>query len=89
MKLINIGFGNLVSAARLLTVVSPDSAPIKRLIQEAKDRSMCIDATYGRKTKSVILMDTDHVVLSAIPPESIAGRVRNPDTPVEEEEDIE
>jgi len=83
MKLINIGFGNLVSAARLLTVVSPDSAPIKRLIQEAKDRSMCIDATYGRKTKAVILMDTDHVILSAIQPESIAGRL--PEDPEEEE----
>jgi len=85
MKLINIGFGNMVSSSRLLGIVSPDSAPIKRLIQEAKDRSMCIDATYGRKTKAVILMDTDHVVLSAIPPESIAGRM-----PEElEEEDAE
>lgn len=74
MKLINIGFGNLVSAERLLAVVSPESAPVKRVIQEAKDRSMCIDATYGRKTKAVLLMDTDHVILSAISPESIAGR---------------
>ena len=74
MKLINIGFGNLVSADRLLAIVSPESAPVKRVIQEAKDRSMCIDATYGRRTKAVILMDTDHVVLSAIPPETIAAR---------------
>ena len=74
MKLINIGFGNMVSSARILTIVSPDSAPIKRIIQEAKDRSMLIDATYGRRTRAVILMDTDHVVLSAIQPETIAGR---------------
>ena len=87
MKLINIGFGNMVSSSRLLAVVGPDSAPIKRLIQEAKDRSMCIDATYGRKTKAVILMDTDHVILSAIQPESIAGRM--PEDPEEEELDFE
>ncbi|MBQ6799274.1 MAG: DUF370 domain-containing protein [Oscillospiraceae bacterium] len=87
MKLINIGFGNMVSSGRLLAIVSPDSAPIKRLIQEAKDRSMCIDATYGRKTKAVILMDTDHVVLSAIPPESIAGRM--PEDTEEEEAEYE
>ena len=75
MKLINIGFGNMVAAGRLLAVVSPDSAPIKRVIQEARDRAMLIDASYGRKTKSVILMDTDHVILSAIPPETIAKRL--------------
>ena len=86
MKLINIGFGNMVSSSRLLAIVSPDSAPIKRLIQEAKDRSMCIDATYGRKTKAVILMDTDHVVLSAIQPESIAGRM--PEDLEEEDEEF-
>ena len=74
MKLINIGFGNMVSAGRLLAVVSPDSAPIKRVIQEARDRSMLIDASYGRKTKSVLLMDTDHVILSAIAPETISER---------------
>ena len=66
MKLINIGFGNLVAANRLLAVVSPDSAPIKRVIQEARDRQMLIDASYGRKTASVLLMDTDHVILSAM-----------------------
>ena len=75
MRLINIGFGNMVSAERLLSVVSPESAPIKRLVQEARDRSMLIDASYGRKTRSVILMDTDHVILSAIPPETIARRL--------------
>lgn len=74
MKLINIGFGNMVSSQRLLAIVSPDSAPIKRIVQEAKDRSMLIDATYGRKTRAVLIMDTDHVVLSAIQPESILAR---------------
>ena len=75
MRLINIGFGNMISTARLLAVVSPDSAPIKRMIQEARDRGMLIDASYGRKTRSVIIMDTDHVILSAIQPEAVAGRV--------------
>lgn len=74
MKLINIGFGNMVSSQRVLAVVGPESAPIKRIVQEAKDRGMLIDATYGRKTKSVIIMDTDHVVLSAVQPETVAGR---------------
>lgn len=74
MKLINIGFGNLISASRLLTVISPDSAPVKRLVQEARDRGMLIDASYGRKTKSVLVMDTDHVILSAVLPETIAAR---------------
>jgi len=74
MKLINIGFGNMVSAQRILSVVSPESAPIKRIVQEAKDRGMLIDATYGRKTKSVFIMDTDHVILSALQPEIIANR---------------
>ena len=71
MKLINIGFGNLVAANRLLAVVSPDSAPIKRVIQEARERQMLIDASFGRKTASVLLMDTDHVILSAMTPEVI------------------
>ena len=71
MTLLNIGFGNLVSAGRLLAVVSPESAPIKRLCQEAKDRGMLIDASFGRKTKAVLLMDTDHVILSAITPEAL------------------
>ena len=74
MKLINIGFGNMISAARLLTVISPDSAPVKRLVQEARDRGMLIDASYGRKTKSVLVMDTDHIILSAVLPETIAAR---------------
>lgn len=75
MKLINIGFGNMVSSSRLLALVSPDSAPIKRLIQEAKERGMLIDASYGRRTRAVIIMDTDHVILSAIQPETIANRM--------------
>ena len=75
MKLINIGFGSMVAAGRVLTVVAPDSAPIKRVIQEARDRAMLIDASYGRKTKAVIIMDTDHVILSAVAPDSISARL--------------
>ena len=75
MKLINIGFGNLVSAERVLAIVSPDSAPIKRLIQESRERGMLIDATYGRKTASVFIMDSDHVVLSALSAEKLAPRL--------------
>ena len=73
MKLINIGFGNMVSAGRLVAIVSPESAPIKRVIQEARDRSMLIDATYGRRTRAVIIMDSDHVILSALPPETFGA----------------
>ena len=68
MKLINIGFGSMLSAARVLAMVEPDSAPIKRIVQEAKERGMLIDASYGRSTKAVILMDTDHVILSSMTP---------------------
>ncbi len=75
MKLINIGFGNLVSAERLVSIVSPESAPIKRLIQESRERGMLVDATYGRKTASVFIMDSDHVVLSAIAADKIAQRM--------------
>ena len=74
MKLINIGFGSMLAAGRVLAIMDPDSAPIKRVMQEAKDRGMLIDASYGRKTKAVILMDTDHVILSAIPTETIYAR---------------
>lgn len=74
MKLINIGFGSMIAANRLLTILEPDSAPIKRLVQEARERGMLIDASYGRKTKAVIVMDTDHVILSAIPTEMICDR---------------
>ena len=86
MKLINIGFGSLVAAERMLSVLAPDSAPIKRVIQEARDRGMLIDASYGRKTKSVLLMDTDHVILSAISPEMIAVRWNEKRATVQEEE---
>ena len=75
MQLVNIGFGNLVSVGRLIAVVSPDSAPIKRLIQESRDRGMLIDATYGRKTAAVLVMDSGHVVRCAVQPETIANRL--------------
>ena len=74
MKLVNIGFGSMIASNRLLAVMDPDSAPIKRVVQEARERGMLIDASYGHKTKSVILMDTDHVILSALPPETISQR---------------
>ncbi len=75
MQLINIGFGNIVSASRIISIVSPDSAPIKRLVQEAKDSKMAIDATYGRRTRAVLIMDSGHVILSAVQPETVAGRL--------------
>ena len=74
MKLINIGFGSMVAAGRILSMLSPDSAPIKRIVQEAKDRGMLIDASYGRATKTVILMDTDHVILSGLTPDVLSAR---------------
>ena len=77
MQLINIGFGNIVSADRIVSIVSPESAPIKRIVQEAKDAKTAIDATYGRRTRSVIIMDSGHIILSAVQPETIAGRVDN------------
>jgi len=86
IKLINIGFGNIVSANRLIAIVSPDSAPIKRIIQEARDRGMLIDATYGRRTRAVIITDSDYVILSAVQPETVAHRVLEPE---EFEEEIE
>ncbi len=75
MQLINIGFGNIVSANRIIAIVSPESAPIKRIVQEAKDDGMAVDATYGRRTRAVIIMDSGHVVLSAVQPETVAGRL--------------
>ena len=74
MRFINIGFGNVVAAQRILAVLSPDSAPIKRMIQEAKERGMLVDASFGRSTRAVLLMDTDHVILSAPGPEHLSGR---------------
>lgn len=80
MQLINIGFGNIVSANRIIAIVSPESAPIKRIVQEAKDDGMAVDATYGRRTRAVIIMDSGHVVLSAVQPETVAGRLDKEDT---------
>ena len=86
MTLINIGFGSLIAARRVLAMLDPDSAPIKRVVQEARDRGMLIDASYGRKTQAVILMDTDHVILSAIPTETIYARwMDRPEEEIEEE----
>ena len=89
MKLINIGFGNMVSAGRLIAIVSPESAPIKRMVQEARDRGVLIDATYGRRTRAVLMMDSDHVVLSALQPETVAGRLAGKEPAVELEEEEE
>ncbi|HIR19307.1 MAG TPA: DUF370 domain-containing protein [Candidatus Pelethomonas intestinigallinarum] len=85
MELVNIGYGSMISAQRLIAVVSPDSAPIKRLIGEARDRSMLIDATFGRKTAAVLIMDSDHVVLSGLPFEKLAPRFGVDPTVLEEE----
>ena len=82
MKLVNIGFGNMVAAARIVAVIGPDSAPVKRMISESRDRGDLIDATYGRRTRSVILTDSGNIILSAILPETVAGRL-------EEHEDVE
>lgn len=84
MRLINIGFGNMVNAERVMAVVSPDSAPIKRIIREAEDRGSLINATYGRRTRAVLIMDSDHVVLSALQTETVAGRL-SADTSLTEE----
>ena len=85
MDLVNIGYGNMISAQRLIAVVSPDSAPVKRLVSEARERSMLIDATFGRKTATVLVMDSDHVVLSGLPMEKLAPRFGVNPTVLEEE----
>lgn len=77
MQLINIGFGNMVSSARLIAIVSPESAPIKRILQDAREQGRLIDATYGRRTRAVIVMDSDHVILSAVQPETVAARLND------------
>ena len=87
VKLVNIGYGNLISTQRLIAVVSPDSAPIKRMVSEARDRSMLIDATFGRKTRTVLIMDSDHVVLSGLPLEKLAPRLGVGTAQLEEEEE--
>ena len=86
MKLINIGLGNMVCANRLVAIVSPESAPIKRIIQDARDRGTLVDATYGRRTRAVIITDSDHVILSAVQPETVANRLVDEDDEVEDDE---
>ena len=87
LELVNIGFGNIVSANRIVAIVSPESAPIKRLIQDARERAMLIDATYGRLTRAVIITDSDHVILSAVQPETVAHRVGGKELSMIEEKD--
>ena len=89
MDLINIGYGNMISAQRLIAVVSPESAPIKRMVSEARERSMLIDATFGRKTRTVLIMDSDHVVLSGIPMDKLAPRLGIDAVSLVEEEDMD
>ena len=89
MKLINIGSGNMVSAGRLIAIVSPDSAPIKRMVQEARDRGVLIDATYGRRTRAVLIMDNDHLVLSALQTETVANRLAGEREADDGEEELE
>lgn len=86
MKLLNIGFGNVVSATRVVAIVSPESAPIKRIIQEARENNILIDATYGRKTRAVIIVDSGHIILSAVQPETVAGRLNGKNEDIEENE---
>jgi len=80
IKLVNIGFGNIVAANRIVAIVSPESAPIKRIIQEAREKGVLIDATYGRRTRAVIVVDSSHVILSAVQPETVANRLSSKDT---------
>ena len=75
MKLINIGFGNMISSARIIAIVGPESAPVKRIVQDARDKGLLIDATCGRRTRAVIVADSGHVILSAVQPETVAGRI--------------
>ena len=84
MQLINIGFGNIVSANRIIAIVSPESAPIKRIVQEAKENGNAVDATYGRRTRAVLIMDSGHIILSAVQPETVAGRLTDKDEEGEE-----
>lgn len=86
MRLVNIGFGNLISAQRLISIVGPDSAPVKRMIQDAREAGNLIDATYGRRTRAVLVMDSAHIILSALQPETVAGRISGKETEIDEEE---
>jgi len=87
LKLINIGLGNMVAAQRMIAIVSPESAPIKRMILEARERGALIDATYGRRTRTVLVMDNDHLILSALQPETIANRLNEKEDPEVEEDE--
>lgn len=87
MKLVNIGFGNMVSASRMVAIVSPESAPIKRIIQDAKERGTLIDATHGRRTRAVIITDSDHIILTYLQAETLANRIAEEEEIVEEEEE--
>ena len=87
MKLVNIGFGNMVSANRMVSIVSPESAPIKRIVQEAKERGMLIDATHGRRTRAVIITDSDHIILTYLQAETLANRIDGDNVSVVEDED--
>lgn len=86
IKLVNIGFGNIVAANRIISIISPESAPIKRIIQEARDKGMLVDATYGRRTRAVVVVDSGHIILSAVQPETVANRLVAQTTDYEEEE---
>ena len=87
MKLVNIGFGNMVNADRIIAIVSPESAPIKRMVQEARDRGNLVDATFGRRTRAVLITDSDHIILSALQPETVASRFNGREEPAAEEEE--
>lgn len=86
MRLINIGFGNMISSSKLVAIVSPESAPIKRIIQDSRDSGMLVDATYGRRTRAVIIMDSGHVILSAVQPETVGSRINNSEEDFSENE---
>lgn len=86
IKLVNIGFGNIVAANRIISIISPESAPIKRIIQEARDKGMLVDATYGRRTRAVVVVDSGHIILSAVHPETVANRLVAQTADSEEEE---
>ena len=85
MQLVNIGFGNIVTANKIVAIVSPESAPIKRMIQEAKDAKTAVDATYGRRTRAVLIMDSGHIILSAVQPETVAARLDKDIAPVQDD----
>lgn len=89
MRLVNVGFGNMISAERLIAVIGPDSAPVKRMVQEARESGNLIDATYGRRTRAVLVMDSDHIVLSALLPETVGARMGGKETETAEEVESE